>query len=119
MNEINKEVLRRYSYSNVLYNGIFDFKYSADIKYLIENCRCLWLICEIWSLRNHPQVIGRTFQIWTLRKKGEKEALLYFSENNKEQVLIMEYSLVDIWNYYENEEIKIKNKNGVLSFVYE
>jgi len=104
------------------YKDFMNLNITDGVKYLMNNCRCGWLISDIAVINAIDKKVlqnrqeGNTFLIVTLKiNRAEKSALWNMKEDTNEPILYeQKYDYTDIYNYFSDDEIKFYLINGVL-----
>jgi hypothetical protein len=107
-NEI-KENLKQFTGTEYYYQNVFGIKYTDGIKYLAESCECYWLIDAVASWQFDEKVKLEEFQVFKLKVKSDKSAILNIEDGNYNIVAFQELEFTD----FPLDEIELWFSNGV------
>jgi len=85
--------------------------YTDGVKFMAEEGKAFWLIDAIFSYRR-----TEPFQIWELKKTGERSAVLTMKEDSDQPALVTQkipytdFPLDSIKLYYENDVLYLPSE---------
>lgn len=101
--------LRQFTGTENYWRHWLGFNYTDGVKYLAEKGEAYWLLDAIGSYQ--PKVRNIPFQLWTLKVKEDKSAVLEMREDSGQPVKIrQEIPFTD----FPLEEIKLYLIDGIL-----